>query len=216
MMKAIHKLLILVSSREKAFFVRTRAARPIPLLRLHLHTILLLFYLISKYIWIHEYVTRKCKNWENLRIMGAGIIMQLLIAVQPHLVASAFYKEKHKAICIPVAMQNMFMHNIFLSYHEIPLKTQISTCKKELFTFLPQKQLTNLFVNIKAHLLPTNNTYIPLLCLLVGNLLPDALCDLLEVFKEIGCMAYLLMWKRCLSALWDCSYNEFPRHIAFP
>ncbi len=216
-MKAIHKLLILVSSREKGSFVRTRVACSIPPLHLHLHTILLLFCLISKYTWICEYVIRKSKNWENFRVMGVGIHMPLLIAVSPHLVTFAFYKAKHKTIGIPVDMQNMCMHNIFQSCHDIPLKikTQKSMCKKELFTFLPQKQLTNL-LNIEAHLLLTNNTYIPLLCLLSCRVLPDALRDLLEVFEETGLHGKLTHPKRCLSALWDCLYDKFPRHIAFP
>jgi hypothetical protein len=109
--------------------------------------------------------------------------MPLLIAVPPCLVAFVFYKANHKAISIPVDMQHMCMNNIFQSCHEIPLKTQKSTCKKKLFTFLPQKQPTNLFVNITAQLLLTNNTYIPLVCLLGGNVLPDALRELLEILE---------------------------------
>jgi hypothetical protein len=93
MMKAIHKSRILVSSREKASFVRTRRACSIPPLHLHLHTILLLFYLICKYAWICEYVTRKSKNWENFGVMGVGINMPLLIAVCPVWLPFLFTKQ---------------------------------------------------------------------------------------------------------------------------
>ena len=87
--------------------------------------------------------------------------MPLLVAVTPSLVAFAFYKAKHKGISIPLNMQNVCMNHIFGSRHEIPLKAKKSTCKNEFFTFLLQKELANIFVDVETHLLLPNNGAFP-------------------------------------------------------
>ena len=62
-------------------------------------------------------------NWAHYRVMGVGINMSLLIAVPAYLFAFAFDKAKHKAIILPVNVQNMHLHNIFGSCHEISLES---------------------------------------------------------------------------------------------
>ena len=57
--------------------------------------------------------------------------------------------------------------------------------KNELIPLLPQEELPDLSVNIKAHLLLPNNADIPLNYLLVGNMTPDALGELLQANKKI-------------------------------
>ena len=111
--------------------------------------------------------------------------MPLLVAVTPGLVAFAFYKAKHKGIGILLNVLNECMNHIFGSSHEIPLKAQKSMCKNELFAFLLQKELANLFVDIQTHLLLPSNVCVTLKFPLIGNVIPDALRELLEVI-EIG------------------------------
>jgi hypothetical protein len=72
--------------------------------------------------------------------------MPLLVAVKPNLAAFTFYNAKHKGIGILLNVLNVCMNHIFESGHEIPLKAQKSMCKNELFAFLLQKELANLFV----------------------------------------------------------------------
>jgi hypothetical protein len=117
--------------------------------------------------------------------MGVGIHMPLLVTVLPGLVAFAFYKAKHKGIGIPLLVQIVGMNHIFGLHHEISLKAQKNTCKNKLFAFLLQKELANLFEDIKTHLLLPNNACVTRKFLLIGNVTPDALCELLEVFEEI-------------------------------
>ena len=57
--------------------------------------------------------------------------------------------------------------------------------KNKLFTFLLHEQLTNLFIHVESQPLLSDNGDIPFLYLLVGNVSPDALRELLEVIKEI-------------------------------
>jgi len=116
-MQTTHESIILVLTREKATFAKSRAARSIPPRRLNLPILLLVVYLIladrKYYTWIREYIACKSKNWANGRVMRVGINMPLLIAVAPHLVTFAFDKAKNKAIVLPVNVQNMHIHNIF-------------------------------------------------------------------------------------------------------
>ena len=111
--------------------------------------------------------------------------MPLLVAVPASLVAFAFYESKHNAVGIPLNAKNVRVHKIFRSRHQVPLEAQKSTRKNELFPFLLQKKLANLFVDIETHLLLINYTHVPLNYLLVSNVMPDALRELLEVLEEI-------------------------------
>ncbi len=101
--------------------------------------------------------------------------MPLLVPVMPGLVTFVFDKAKHKGISIPLNVQNVCMNHIFRSHDEIPLKAQKNTCKNELFAFLLQKKLTNLFVDVKTHLLLPNNVCVTLKFLLIGNVTLDVL-----------------------------------------
>ena len=77
-MQTIHELLVLVSTRENASFVRDRVVHsinPLPItpLRLHdLHTILLLFYLIRSDGVVHAWVGQKLLNVTFLRVFTSG------------------------------------------------------------------------------------------------------------------------------------------------
>ncbi len=134
--------------------------------------------------------------------------MPLLIVILPHLVTFAFHKAKDKTINIPVNVA---------SRHQIPLQSHKCTSKYILFPFLQQKLLAYLLVDINTHLLLPNHYHIPIQDFLVSNMPSDALCELFErVSKKFVCMAYLLLRKRCLGALCDCSKDALPRDIARP
>ena len=63
----------------------------------------------------------------NFGVMAVGIHTPLLVAVPLSLVAFVFYKEKHKAISIPLNVKNVCMNYIFGLHHEIPLEAPKST-----------------------------------------------------------------------------------------
>ena len=111
--------------------------------------------------------------------------MPLLIAILPHLITFAFHKVKDKTISIPVSVQNVHVHNILRSRHQIPLNSHKCTSKYTLFPFLLQKLLAFLLVDVETHLLLPNHHCIPFLDLLVGDVPSDALRELLEVVKDI-------------------------------
>jgi hypothetical protein len=101
--------------------------------------------------------------------------------------------------------------------HEIPLKAQKSTGENELFPFLLQEELADLFVNIEAHLLLPDDAHVPLEYLLVCNMSTDTLRKLLELGEKSGSIEYFdIMQKRCFRALWACSYDALPSDIASP
>jgi hypothetical protein len=102
-------------SSLKASFLSARSPPPLHYLIVHC---------CREYSWIEEYIASKGKNRANFGVMGIGIHMPLLLAVMPGLVAFAFYKAKHKGICIPLNVQNVCMNHIFGSRNEIPLEGQ--------------------------------------------------------------------------------------------
>jgi hypothetical protein len=111
--------------------------------------------------------------------------MPPLIAVLPRLVTFAFHKAKNNTISIQVNVQNACIHTILGSRHQIPLQSHKCTSKYTLFPFLLQKLLADLLVDFKAYLLLPNHRHIPFQDLLFGNVLSDALRELVEVIEEI-------------------------------
>jgi hypothetical protein len=65
-----------------------------------------------KYPWVREDIASKGENRANFGDVRVGIHMPLLIAVSTSLVAFAFHKSKHEAVCIPLDVENVCIHNI--------------------------------------------------------------------------------------------------------